>query len=284
MWWALKSPPLFSQIPGYEDVIMVKQGLQNEEAETYLDFLHTLDKDPSPIQKLWQGKNHKRLGRYFEHLLFTFIKLNPNYRLIFSNKVIKVKKQSIGELDLVFQDLQSGEVIHMELAVKFYLGLGDTSRWENWYGPSLRDRLDFKMDKLLNKQIKFSNHPSLDEVWQKEKLRPTKRCVLLKGYLFYPTPKEVAPEFAFKGHNKSQWMEAEVFSLDRDKVYKKIPKLRWLSKNTLNNLESDRELKIEEQNFPNIYGEFDRDGREKRKIFICPKTWSEKLNELLSTD
>jgi len=72
------------------------------------------------------------------------------------------------------------------VAVKFYLGVDDTSEMSNWYGPNRHDRLDLKVDHLLQRQSIVSRDQRVRQ-WLKQKNLDINQCaVILKGRLYYP--------------------------------------------------------------------------------------------------
>jgi len=69
-------------------------------------------------------------------------------------------KKTIGELDFIVQNLESEEIIHFELAYKFYLldpSISE-SQINNWIGPNRRDSLVEKLEKLKLKQFPLLHH------------------------------------------------------------------------------------------------------------------------------
>jgi hypothetical protein len=102
--------------------------------------------------------------------------------LIAQNIQIQSAKRTLGELDYLIRD--GDEVVHLEVAVKFYLSVtaGDH---EYWVGPALRDRLDLKVRKLRERQLPIVETEGCVR-WLKEKglPQPTVQRVMLKGGLF----------------------------------------------------------------------------------------------------
>lgn len=86
---------------------------------------------------------NRLLGIYFEQLIIEWLKNKPETEKIITNLQITKTNRTIGELDVLFRC--NGIWNHWELAVKFYLGVGDTSQLENWIGPSVNDRLSTKL-------------------------------------------------------------------------------------------------------------------------------------------
>ena len=72
------------------------------------------------------------------------------------------------------------------MAVKFYLGVGDTREMSNWHGPNLRDRLDIKVDHLSHKQSMIGDNPRVMQWLQQQRIIIDQCAVILKGRLYYP--------------------------------------------------------------------------------------------------
>ncbi len=282
MWWALSSPPLFLSEELVDDFEWVAQGLRNETAEEHLDFLLYLDSNFDLVRGFFEGKKIKRLGLYFEQILACFIDLHPDYELILFNQQINQGKQVIGELDMVYEDKVRNEWVHLELAVKFYLGYGDTEKWSNWLGPNPIDRLDLKMNKLLGKQIHMSLHPALEEMWQKLGRKPDRKRLLLKGCLYYPEGQKAnPPQDSYGGHQKSRWISFQDFlvpSQEWDSFFL-LPPLDWLSPISIDG----RQIWTMPTTMPNKplhLAKYGRRGSEKERIFCVPNKWIYEVEEI----
>ena len=132
-----------------------------------------------------------------EALFEAYLKLSRNYKLLAANLQIHTtssssnpnKTKTLGELDYIVRNLNSGEVVHIELACKFYLydeninGLDA----EKWIGPNRKDSLFEKLEKLRQKQFPLLKRP---ETLQKlEALgipKPSSQQLCFKGFLFIP--------------------------------------------------------------------------------------------------
>lgn len=121
-------------------------------------WLLELDRQPKPLLDwLDQRCRSPRLGLVFECLWHFFLDQDPQTELIANNLPIRDGDRSVGELDILYHCHQRDTVVHLELAVKFYLDAGrpliaarDQSRW---LGPDRRDRLDKKIDRLQQHQL-----------------------------------------------------------------------------------------------------------------------------------
>lgn len=121
-------------------------------------WLHKLDQHPQPLLDwLDQRCRSPRLGLVFECLWHFFLDQDPQTELIANNLPIRDNDRSVGELDILYHCHQRDTVVHLELAVKFYLDAGrplSAGREQSrWLGPDCRDRLDKKIDRLQQHQL-----------------------------------------------------------------------------------------------------------------------------------
>ena len=129
-----------------------------------------------------------RLGHLAEKVVAELLKLSSNYKVLFENKQIIKDKETIGELDFILEEIKTKQLIHMELAYKFYLF--DPSISSNgihhWIGPNRKDSLVEKLDKLKQKQFPLLNHPSTKSILHEINLDEIKQSLCLLASLFVP--------------------------------------------------------------------------------------------------
>ncbi|WP_366183309.1 DUF1853 family protein [Flavobacterium ovatum] len=101
-----------------------------------------------------------RLGHLVEKIVSELIKSSTNYSIIAENIQIIEGKKTIGEIDFIIENKISKELIHMELAYKFYLfdPTLSTEPINNWIGPNRNDYLKEKLEKLKTKQFPLLYH------------------------------------------------------------------------------------------------------------------------------
>lgn len=138
-------------------------------------------------QWAWHGAP-KRLGRRFEQLLSALFEAMPSIRILAQGVAVHAGEQTRGELDflLSYQDT----VIHLEVALKYYAGVGDELARANplhWVGPSTEDRLDLKLNHLLTHQLPLSTEPdTLTLLASRDLPTPTHRHAWIFGRLIHP--------------------------------------------------------------------------------------------------
>ncbi len=96
------------------------------EHDAVLAWLDSLDAVPDALHVHARDPKFTRLGIYAESLLGFFLAHGPTMRLIAANVPLRHGRRTIGECDFLLEDAQRSR-LHWELAVKFYLHIGDGS-------------------------------------------------------------------------------------------------------------------------------------------------------------
>ncbi|MFD1698745.1 DUF1853 family protein [Halopseudomonas phragmitis] len=148
-----------------------------------------LERQPQRLDDVFANARDRRLGSYYERLWHMLLELAPDVRLLGHNITLHRQGRTLGELDLLLET-PNGEVLHLELAIKFFLGYPqgvDTSLSSSpasaWWGPDPQDRLDRKLNHMLTHQLPLGVQLDLsDSAWP----RVERSCAWLQGCLFYP--------------------------------------------------------------------------------------------------
>lgn len=155
------------------------------------------------------------LGAYIEALAAEAIRQGGCAELLAQNIQFFENKQTIGEIDFLLR--QNGKVLHLELAAKFYLCIGDIHNMTHWVGTNVRDSMARKHKKLTESQLLLSKNPLVVQQLTAQGLPvPDDARVLLKGQLFYPFAdwqSEVRANWAAPDHAAGWWLEADNISL-----------------------------------------------------------------------
>lgn len=179
----------------------------------------------------FQLPNNLRLGHLAEKIVSELIKSSSNYKVLYENVQVIEDKKTVGEIDFIIKEIKTKQLIHLELAYKFYLFDPNISSEpiNNWIGPNRNDSLKEKLEKLKRKQFpllyhnctksKFSNI-DIDEVSQA-------LCLLVSLFVPYEYKTSFSPiyEKAIKGY----YISFETFiSLDNSaKTYYIPSKKEW---------------------------------------------------------
>lgn len=206
--WSVFAIPLITSLPEYPQILIPCFPLN----EQRIRWLHSLQEAPNALLKHLQQPKTKRLGQYFEALWEFFLSQDPETELLAKNLQVQHRGRTLGEFDFLYRDTGSNQLIHLELAIKLYLGFAMTpstnpSPLDWWQGPNCIDRLDLKIDKLFNKQLRLSR----SDVAQQSLLRlgfgTPRPALFLGGYLFYPSHATLnAPAIIDPSHQQGEWM------------------------------------------------------------------------------
>ena len=203
-----------------------------------LPWQHWLDAQQPPLQF-----RSPRLGLMFEQLWHQYFRLCDMQWL--ANVQIQDDKRTLGELDLLIRPETGHGAYHLELALKFYLGIGD-----DWIGPNRRDYLADKIRHTRDKQLPLANHLITQQTlqqhgWpllrssspqspQQPQLQPQPQSqALMRGCLFHPAdpainatlPKEVNPQ-----HWSGEWIHHQQSDqLLPDSRWFLLSKPQWIS-------------------------------------------------------
>ena len=276
--WAACSPSLIApQLnPAYFSNRLLAESQPGTEHQKVLAKL--LSAEPLP-------KTH-RLGIYFEQLIALWIRVNPELRLVEHGYQVREEGRTLGEIDFLVEEPSTGHLHHIETAVKFYLLKGDPNRLDHYIGPNPVDRLQKKLHRLVDHQIRISEEP--DHLPDHLPV-PQTREIWLKGYLFYHMGKvpERLPDVLNPRHLNGFWCYHREFAnfADLDSRWIILPKLRWLS--PVRATDDEQILSISEllENLkqttrPRLLVELSPDTSintvkwtEKRRGFICPEAW-----------
>jgi hypothetical protein len=164
-----------------------------------------------------------RLGFRFEQLWQSA--LSSSEIPFIANQQITDEGRTLGELDLLIPRGQS--TLHIELALKFYLGVED-----DWIGPNRRDLLSRKIQHTFDHQLPLAQNPvALSEIKQLAPA-PVQSFAIMRGCLFAPAhdvsaaplPVEISPD-----HWSGYWCPIEQAHYLPEGHWYVLSKQDWLS-------------------------------------------------------
>lgn len=163
-----------------------------------------------------------RLGKYFEALWLAYWEAHPDWRIRLSHYPVNESGRTLGELDVVLEQVAEQRLVHIELAVKFFLLMpaGNSEQRHHWVGPSLQDSLGRKYQHMMNHQLALGHHPKVTEALG----RPVDSSQgLVKGRFFMPYS-ETRPT------REPQWLTvAEARQASRTVRVQPLSRQEWLA-------------------------------------------------------
>lgn len=231
---------------------------------------------------------HYRLGLYVESLYECLLRDVLGWEVLVRNLPIRHRGITLGELDFVVRNPQTGSVEHHEIAIKFYLGFpspADDDSPALWYGPNSRDRLDIKARRMLELQ---SQRTGLEQT-QAALLdlgieAPTTRRIFMPGYLFYPCHARLpAPALADPEHLCGHWLYLHQATGNTIQHWVMLKKPHWLGPwfqhdRPEPDLVANALEEIKQTGTPRLFASLAFDGKrglwqETNRFFVVPDTW-----------
>ena len=260
--WIFKTPPLVqSNLLEFQQKPLHKSWLEAKASPSK-------EKTALELYQFMADKNLRMLGPYFEALWEFYLTHYPRKKLVAKNLQVFGEDKTIGEFDFIYLDEETNEYSHLEVAIKYFLGLtaqdnsnaldkqvenlradlveidnvnGSFSSMSQWLGPNANDRLDIKYLKMLEHQSQLSKTPegktAIKSLGISESDGPIKSEVCLLGFLFYPLENEVhsvplsPPENSHCMHNKGYWLRSSQLEdlLPEGVLWKILEKPFWLA-------------------------------------------------------
>jgi uncharacterized protein len=293
--WLLFAPDLLRE----GDVALARPLSSSAERDATLAWLRELDTAPQSLHDHARDPKFTRLGIYAESLLRYFLSHGPAARLVASNVPLRRQRRTIGECDFLLE-ATTGERLHWELAVKFYLHIGDgdgdaarATRLSDYVGPNLQDRFDLKYARLVTHQLALTSRAEFaalgfDGPWRAQ--------LFIKGRLFYhglardrtaPAPEIGDDHLRGWWLTASEWREASANIAGDERAWVVQPRMAWLASRRLDvsiaeTLASEStaiRTRLEGTLAPTMLAAYVRDGAgswvEESRGFIVPDDWPE---------
>lgn len=226
--WLLESPDLLAaHAPRWQGRIATVGKL----SEMDITWLHALDKTPRLLYAAINAQLSNRLGKYAEKLL-TFYLQHVGRLLAHNVQVRNGPNDTVGEFDFLVRDRVLHDVVHWELATKFYLlhAQQQNVQADAFVGPNLVDSLGAKMSKIMQQQLMLSSHPAAARYLPESVSRAQ---AMVKGWLFYDDPAAadaLPPALGIAaGHCRGFWCELSALDLSQSAHYLILSRLEWLA-------------------------------------------------------
>jgi hypothetical protein len=243
LFWAVTSPDLMADFTGLskQDTTIDSITLAPHFTDLKRSLLQQLKIDELPA---YLQTPKFRLGVYFEKLWHFMLENYPGVDLLAHNLPVTNNSRTLGEFDFIYYCHNRKRPVHLEVAVKFYLGLesnGDElngeNNWHHWVGPGGKDRLDIKLLRMLNHQCQLSQTPDGQAMLATlgiDNIEAIVQEICLKGYFFYPlsgTCRE--PVSANQQHLSGFWARLGQLKNPESELHNYqwliLPKMSWFS-------------------------------------------------------
>ena len=298
--WACFSPPLLhiDQVAGDASPVAAC-ALQLTPARQ--QWLEGLDRDATELLAHLRLRPTHRLGVYFEQLWHFFLGKDPDIELIAHNLPIHDEGRTLGEFDCVYYCHKRRLEVHLELAVKFFLGAPRngtnanirTGALRDWLGPDTRDRLDLKLSHLLEHQILLSERAEAKKRLLALGIDRVEKEIAFKGYLFQPEHNVLPTPPGYNNDcDMGRWVSCTsllpyLAGMDT-KTFMVIPKMLWLGDVrceipgkmlTGQDLLDQMNRHFERDHYPRLIAALDEAGLESGRFFVTPPNWPNHTNE-----
>ncbi|MEZ5524805.1 MAG: DUF1853 family protein [Pseudomonadales bacterium] len=288
--WAASSADMmqFGDIPSAQGLRSVSASPANGQLQLWLQT----EDHTSALLALIKARQPRRLGIYFEVLWQYILEYYPDFELIHRNLPVISGKQTLGEMDFIYYCHIRKRHIHLETAVKFYLGLpakeAETQpQWRNWLGPGCVDRLDIKLAKMLGKQTRLSATAAGSSTLRQTGIDNPLREICLKGYFFYPLSNNCPPPpQSHAQHARGYWLrQKQLPQLPPHSTWYVMKKEEWLSPVTgpheasvltARELESGIKQQLATRPFPMMIARMSQSYQglvEHQRYFVTPDNW-----------
>ncbi len=238
--WAVESPDLMSNIAEFYGHGLPVNSISD--ALPFADLVNWLENELQYLDPgIFNTDSPLPLGIYFEKLWHLVLDNYPGFELIAHNLPVTNSSRTLGEFDFIYFCAHRQRYIHMETAVKFYLGIPPAEKnarseknWQNWIGPGCKDRLDIKLLRMVDHQCRISEKTEAKELLAKLGIDEIDPEICLKGYFFYPLHQDCSgPLSANENHAKGFWVRLGKINALVDKFQEKLwlilPKQGWFS-------------------------------------------------------
>ncbi|CAH2788637.1 MAG: FIG00454315: hypothetical protein [uncultured Caballeronia sp.] len=236
--WLLFAPDLLRE----GDAALARPFASSAGRDATLAWLASLDAAPQALHDHARNPKFTRLGIYAESLLRYFLAHGQAARLVAANVPLRRQRRTIGECDFLLE-AANGARLHWELAVKFYLHIGNSdaprvARLSDYVSPNLQDRFDLKHARLLTHQLALTSRAEFavlgfEGPWQAQ--------LFIKGRLFYhglngdgvaPAP-EIDENHLRGWLTASEWREARAGAANDGRAWVVQLRMAWLASRRL---------------------------------------------------
>lgn len=277
--WAINSPALLEApcLNPWQD-----------SSHWFSELLQQLDQQPAPLLHHLQQQVHHpyqpKLGQYFEQLWHFYLRHHPDYQLLVNNLQIQgPDNRTLGELDLLIRNRHNHKVLHLELAVKFYLAVPlqpEDNSLACYIGPGLKDRLIDKYRHTCNHQLPLSGSNAAQALLAARKIKVDQAQAVFRGRLFHP--------LAIAANNQPAWLaQAQLQQLDSSAHFICLQRRQWFAEQSVPQGSYDYNQLVSNLSAPltrplQVAVIDPHTGQEMRRLFVVPDDWEAAARDCLS--
>ncbi|MCI0504969.1 MAG: DUF1853 family protein [Gammaproteobacteria bacterium] len=214
------------------------------------DWLLALDKRPDLLLATLEKNNARPLGYYFEELVAFWLQQRIAGNYFESHVRVFEQKRALGEFDFLFTTGNNDTLVHWETAVKYYLYFKTEHEKICGYGPNPDDRLDIKLNRIFNHQLKLGSFPQALKLLEQIGFKSVKAQAFFKCYLFYPVNSQwwkppKLPDYLAPDHMKGWWTRINRLELPKTASGQRwimLLRLEWLAPKVINRPDDSRLL------------------------------------------
>jgi hypothetical protein len=221
--WLVSAPPLLAEVKRFPQHSPPERKALARGIDGFIQTLETMSEQEA-AQTI--GMKGWRVGHYFEALVTAWIQHLPQWEVLGKDVQVTQEKRTLGAFDFIVRNPEGG-IEHWEVAVKYYLLLGQPDDWACWIGPNQRDRLDKKVNRMRDHQLALSTRPEAHAALQRLGVdRIHQRVALLKGILFSPWGTTVTQPTYAQSTPQGRWVEVS----NLKKLQHSTPASRWMKR------------------------------------------------------
>jgi uncharacterized protein len=230
--WIIGSPPMLTNSSGNPNFHLIAEDWCTQQHQLHTPWLAELDQNPKPLRDFLDREKPLLLGKIFEALVAFWMIESPHFDLVERNIQFFTGRKTSSEMDFLLRSVDTGHLIHLEVACKYYLGQRSSGQWSNWIGPNGKDNLLLKMEKT-KRQFSLEVLEKMEEKNLIFKGQQVQNHFLLKGYFFQPFQSlgGFVKPFAANAHYHGGWYlrSSELGHFASDfKQWIILPKKNWM--------------------------------------------------------
>jgi hypothetical protein len=130
-----------------------------------------------------------RLGHQMEHVFKQLMEESPRYEILVHNLPVKNEARTIGEIDFIVREINTGRLLHIELTYKLYIiNTEITEPIHRLMGPNKRDMFFTKIEKVKHRQFPLLRSAKASRVLNGKGIdaRKVEHQCCFKAQLFVP--------------------------------------------------------------------------------------------------